>query len=237
MELTPDNTIITEIGPIALNATLVYSWIVMVLLVGVSWLITRNLSTGTEISRWQNALEAIVVTIRDQIHDITQRDPRPLIPFIGTLFLFISISNLLSIVPGFESPAGSFSTAAALAIAVFFAIPVFGVEERGFLGYLKNYIEPTPFMLPFNIISEISRTFALAVRLFGNIMSGRLLIGIIVSIVPLFVPTILELFELLIGQIQAYIFAVLATVYIASGMSSQAGSDEESTNNKANHEE
>ncbi len=216
MQLSPDEIIIWSVGPVTLNATVVFSWVVMVLLVGGSWLATRNLSDGPRISRWQTVLETVVVFIRDQIRDVTQQEPGRYLPFIGTLFLFISISNLLSIVPGYQSPTGSLSTTAALAICVFFAVPIFGIAERGVFGYLRNYIEPTPFMLPFNIISELSRTLALAIRLFGNIMSGRVLIAIIVSIVPLLVPIAMQMLGLIIGQIQAYIFAVLATVYIAS---------------------
>ncbi len=216
MQLSPDEIIIWSVGPVTLNATVVFSWVVMVLLVGGSWLATRNLSDGPRISRWQTVLETVVVFIRDQIRDVTQQEPGRYLPFIGTLFLFISISNLLSIVPGYQSPTGSLSTTAALAICVFIAVPIFGIAERGVFGYLRNYIEPTPFMLPFNIISELSRTLALAIRLFGNIMSGRVLIAIIVSIVPLLVPIAMQMLGLIIGQIQAYIFAVLATVYIAS---------------------
>lgn len=223
MELSPDQVTILELGPITLNATLVFTWVVMGILVSGSWLVTRNLSSGTELPRWQNLLEAIVTIIRDQIRDITGQDPTDYLPFIGTLFLFISVANLLTIVPGYEAPTGSLSTTAALTACVFVAVPLYGIAKRGFLGYLKNYIEPTPFMLPFNIVSELSRTLALAIRLFGNIMSGRILIGIMLSIVPLFLPTVLQVLELIIGQIQAYIFATLATVYIASGTSESAG--------------
>lgn len=222
MELSPDQIVVYEVGPVTLNATLVFSWLVMGILIVGSWLITRNLSSGTEMSRWQNFLEAVVSIIRGQIRDITGQDPSGYLPFIGTLFLFISVANLLSIVPGYEAPTGSLSTTAALTVCVFVAVPIYGIAKRGVLGYLKNYIEPTPFMLPFNIVSEISRTFALAIRLFGNIMSGRILVGIILSIVPLLLPTVLQTLELIIGQIQAYIFATLATVYIASGTSESA---------------
>ena len=216
MRLSPDEIVIWDLGPVVLNATLVFTWLVMALLVGGSWLVTRNLSSGPHISRWQNLLETVVTLIRDQIRDITQQEPGRYVPFVGTLFLFISVANLLSIVPGYEPPTGSLSTTAALAVCVFIAVPIFGIAERGVLGYLSNYIKPTPFLLPFNVISELSRTLALAVRLFGNIMSGRMLIAIMLSIVPVLVPVALEVLGLVIGQIQAYIFAVLATVYIAS---------------------
>jgi len=218
MELSPDTIIYWQWGSIVVNATLVFSWVVMGILVIGSWLITQNLSTEPKMSRWQNALETIVSVTQSQIRDISQQKPGPYLPFIGTLFLFISLSNLLGVVPFFESPTSSLSTTAALALCVFVAVPVFGIAQEGLRNYLKHYIEPTPIMAPFHIISEISRTFALAVRLFGNVMSGSLIAAILLMIVPIFVPVVLNLLELLIGQIQAYIFAVLAMVYIASAI-------------------
>ena len=214
--LTPDSIVFWQRGFVKLNATIVFTWAVMLLLVLVSALVTRNLSTGQKISRWQNMLETVVSAIRGQIGDMMQQSPDPYIAFLGTLFLFISVSNLLAVVPYFESPAGSLSTAAALAACVFFAVPIFGILKQGLPGYLKHYIEPSPLMLPFNIIGEFSRTLALAVRLFGNVMSGSLIIGVLLALAPLFVPVILQVLELLIGQIQAYIFGALATIYIAS---------------------
>jgi F-type H+-transporting ATPase subunit a len=222
MELSPDAIVYWQWGSVVINATLVFSWLVMAILVGGSWLITRNLSSGMEISRWQNVLETIVELMQNQIRDVSQQNPKPYLPFIGTLFLFISLSNILGIVPLMEAPTASLSTTAALALCVFVAVPVFGIFQEGLAAYLKHYIEPTFIMAPFHIISEISRTFALAVRLFGNVMSGSLIVGILLSIVPLFVPVVLNALELLIGQIQAYIFSVLAMVYIASAISAQA---------------
>lgn len=227
MELSPDATIFWQWGPVVLNATLVYTWVVMGVLVIGSWLITRTLSTQPEISRWQSTLETIVSYIRDQIRDIAQQDPSPYLPFVGTLFLFISLSNLLSVVPFLEAPTSSLSTTAALALCVFAAVPLYGISHEGLAAYLKHYIEPTPLMAPFHIISEISRTLALAVRLFGNVMSGGLIVAILLSIVPLFLPVVLNALELLIGQIQAYIFAVLAMVYIASAISAHGEQTQE----------
>ncbi len=228
MQLSPDSIVYWQSGFITINATLVFTWIVMAVLVIGSWLITRNLSTGTEMSRWQNGLETVISFIQGQIRDITNQNPRRYLAFIATLFLFISVSNLLGVIPRFEEPTGSLSTTAALAVCVFFAVPIFGIQERGVGGYLKNYIEPTFIMLPFNIISELSRTLALAIRLFGNIMSGRILVAIILSIVPLILPTVLQAFALIIGQIQAYIFAILALVYIGSGTSQSGASNGDS---------
>jgi F-type H+-transporting ATPase subunit a len=216
MNISPDTVIYWQRGPITINATLVFTWLVMALLVFMSWLATRKLTVGAELSRWQNAMEAIVDTIRRQIRDVTHQDPTKYVAFLGTLFLFISLSNLLAVVPRFHPPTGSLSTTAALAICVFFAVPIYGIRQQGVLKYLKQYLKPSPFMLPFNVIGELSRTLALAVRLFGNIMSGTLIGAILISVVPLFFPVVMNLLGLLVGQIQAYIFAILATVYIAS---------------------
>ena len=221
MEIGPDSIVYWEWKFVELNATIVFTWVMMAAIILVSWLATRKISVDTPISRWQNGMETIVSSMRDQIEGITQDDPLPYLPFLGTLFLFISISNLMDIIPGYYPPTGSINTTAALAICVFFAVPVFGIAKKGVGAYLKNYIQPSPFMLPFNIIGEFSRTLALAVRLFGNIMSGTMIAGILLSIVPLFIPIVMDAFGLLVGQIQAYIFAILAAVYIASATRGQ----------------
>lgn len=218
MELTPDTTVYAEWGFIKLNATIVFGWVVTVLLTLISWLVTRNLSEGPEISRWQNFLESLVEQTREQLRDIIRQDPLPYLPFIGTLLLYIGTSNLLMIVPYYQPPTASLSTTVALAGCVFVAVPFFGIARKGWKDYLRRYVEPSVFMLPFNIIGEISRTVALAIRLFGNIMSGTLIVAILVALTPLFFPIIMNALGVLTGVIQAYIFAVLAAVYIASGM-------------------
>ena len=216
MVISPDEIIVWQWGTIALNATIIFTWIVMLLLVIVSWLVTRNLSTDADISRGQNLLESMVILLRNQIREVSGQSPDRYLFFVGTLFIFIAASTLLNIIPGFRSPTGSLSTTAALAICVFFAVPVYGIAQQGLRDYLRQYLQPSPFMLPFNIIGEFSRTLALAVRLFGNVMSGTMIVGVLISIVPLFFPVIMEAFGLLTGMIQAYIFAILAMVYIAS---------------------
>jgi F-type H+-transporting ATPase subunit a len=188
----------------------------MALLAGGSWLITRRLSTGTDMSRWQNLLEVVVTGIRDQIAAVSRQDPGPYTAFVGTLFLFIVTANLLSVVPGFRPPTASLSTTTALALCVFLAVPLYGLVLEGPRRYLRHYIEPTPLMLPFNIIGELSRTLALAVRLYGNIMSGTVIAGILLSLAPFFFPVLMHVLGLITGMIQAYIFAILAMVYIAS---------------------
>lgn len=228
MEISPDAPVLWQWGVLKFNATILFTWLVMALLSAGSWLITRRIQGTLEMSREQNVLEVIVTGVMDQIRDISQQDPRPYLTFIGSLFLFIVVSNVLAIVPGFQSPTGSLSTTAALAICVLLAVPVYGVRQQGLRGYLRQYIRPTPIMLPFNIIGELSRTLALAVRLFGNVMSSGLIAAILLSIVPLFFPVVLQALGLLTGVIQAYIFAVLAMVYIASATRTHSGSAETS---------
>lgn len=216
MPFNPDELTLWQFGPVAINATLLYTWLVMILLSVISWLVTRRLSTSERLARWQNLLEVLVGGVRDQIRDISQEEPGQYLPFIGTLFLFIAMSNLLAIVPGYRPPTASLSTTTALAICVFVAVPLYGIGTRGLADYLRQYLRPTPFMLPFNVIGELSRTLALAVRLYGNIMSGALVAGILLGFAPFFFPILMQLLGLLTGMIQAYIFAVLAMVYIAS---------------------
>jgi len=214
--MTTDQVILWQWKFISLNYTIIYTWGVMIFLTIFSALITRNLSEDINMSRWQNLLEIIVFGIENQIMEISLQNPRKYISFIGTLFIFISISNLLIIIPGYYPPTASLSTTAALALCVFVAVPVYGISEIGFIGYLKNYTRPSVFNLPFNIIGDISRTLALAVRLFGNIMSGNKVVAIMLSIAPLIFPVFIQLLGILTGLVQAYIFAVLAMVYIAS---------------------
>ena len=187
----------------------------LVLVVG-SKLVTRNLSNGLERSRWQNLLEIVVTGIIGQIKDIGMPQARTYLPFLGTLFLFLATASLATVIPGFEPPTGSLSTTIALALCVFVAIPFFGIRKQGLRGYLRSYIEPTVIMLPFNIISEASRTLALAVRLFGNMMSGTMIIAILLTITPFLFPVVMTLLGLLTGMVQAYIFTILAAVYIAA---------------------
>lgn len=221
VEISPDEVVFWQWGFVNINETIIFTWAVMALLVILAWLSTRRLSVEPPIPRMQSLIEIIIGYMRSQIREIAQMDPDRYLPFSGTLFLFISIANLLDIVPGYRTPTGSLSTTAALAICVFFAVPIYGIAQQGVISYLKHYVEPTPLMLPFNIIGEISRTLAMAVRLFGNMMSESMLIAILLSIAPLFLPVLLELLGLLIGQVQAYIFGVLATVYIVSASSNE----------------
>jgi F-type H+-transporting ATPase subunit a len=216
MRLSPDELIFWQYGFIKLNATIVYTWGLMLVMVIGSKIITIKLSTGLERSRWQNILEIVVTGILEQIEDVGLDHPRKYLGFLGTVFLLIAVANLCIIIPGYEPPTGSLSTTAALALCVFVAVPLFGIEEQGIGNYLKTYTEPTIIMLPFNIISEISRTLALAIRLFGNIMSGSMIVAILLTITPFIFPDLMIALGLLVGMVQAYIFSILATVYITA---------------------
>jgi F-type H+-transporting ATPase subunit a len=218
VNLTPDSIVYWQSGFITINATLVFSWLVMALLVVGSLLLTRKLSSGRSVSRRQLALESIVEIIRSQIKDVTNDEPARYLPFLGSLYLFIAVANLLDIVPIYTAPTSSVSVTGALAICVFFAVPAFGISRRGLGSYLKGYAKPSAVVLPFNIISELSRTLSLAIRLFGNMMSTRLTVAVLLTIVPFFAPVVMQALGLLIGQIQAYIFAILAAVYIGSAV-------------------
>ena len=216
MHLSPDQIIFWQHGFLKLNATILFTWGVMLLLAGGSRLITRKLSAGLNRSPWQNLLEIIVTGIEKQIEEVGLSQPQKYLGFLGTLFLFVGVASICTVIPGYEPPTASLSTTAALALCVFVAVPFFGIREQGIANYFKSYTSPTLIMLPFNIISELSRTLALAVRLFGNMMSGAMIIGILLTITPFIFPIIMTVLGLLTGTVQAYIFSILAAVYIAA---------------------
>ncbi len=216
MHLSPDEVIFWRYGPLELNATIAFTWAVMLVLALGAKLVTRRLSTGLERSRWQNLLEVIVTSIESQIEEVGLRRPRRYLSFLGTLFLLVATSNLGTAIPGYEPPTASLSTTVALALCVFIAVPAFGIAKQGVGKYFSSYLEPTFIMLPFNLISEVSRTLALAVRLFGNMMSGGMILGILLTITPFLFPIVMTTLGLLTGMVQAYIFSILAAVYIAA---------------------
>jgi F-type H+-transporting ATPase subunit a len=216
MHRSPDEIIFWQHGFVKLNATIVFTWGLMLTLTLGSTLITRNLSIGLERARWQNILEIVVIGILTQIEEVGLSEPRRYLPFLGTLFLFVGLAALCIVIPGYEPPTGSLSSTAALALSVFVAVPLFGIEQQGVAGYLRSYVRPTVLMLPFNIIGELSRTLALAVRLFGNMMSGAMIVAILLTITPFIFPVVMTVLGLLTGMVQAYIFSILAAVYIAA---------------------
>lgn len=216
MNLSPDEIIFWQLGWLKINATIAFTWALMFALTLSSLLITRQLSTSPARSRWQNLLEIIVMGIVKQIEEAGLKQARQYLGFLGTLFLFVASAALCTIIPGFAPPTGSLSTSTALALCVFVVVPFFGIQEQGLGRYLTSYTKPTVIMLPFNLISELSRTLALAVRLFGNMMSGAMIIAILLTITPFIFPIVMTLLGLLTGMVQAYIFSILAAVYIAA---------------------
>ncbi len=224
MRLSADELIFWQYGFFKLNATIVFTWGLMLVLAVGSKLITRKISTDMKRSRWQNLLEIIITGMEKQIEEVGLGQPRKYLPFLGTLFLFVAASSLCTVIPGYQPPTGSLSTTTALALCVFVSVPFFGINEQGVGNYIKSYMQPTPIMLPFNILSELTRTLALAVRLFGNMMSGAMIVGILLTLVPFIFPIIMTVLGLLTGMVQAYIFSILAAVYIAAATRARVAS-------------
>lgn len=211
-----ENATLFHIGPAPVTRAVVTTWGIIAVLGLASWAGTRKMSERP--GRWQTALEAVVLLLNNQIRDVIRADPKPFLPLIGTLFLFIATANLSALLPGVKPPTANIETPAALALIVFFSVHVFGVRARGIRHYLKSYLEPNPLMLPLNLLSEITRTFSLTIRLFGNVMSHELIVGIIISLAGLVVPIPFMALTILIGIIQAYIFSILATVFVGAAV-------------------
>jgi F-type H+-transporting ATPase subunit a len=208
-------TVVT-LGPVPISVPVVVTWGLMAALTLGGWIATRSLRLAP--TRSQALLELMVAAIEGQIRDTMNVSPKPYLPLIGTLFLFILAANWSSLVPGIEPPTARIETDAGLALIVFFAVIYFGIRARGLVGYLKTFAEPTFVMIPLNLVETFTRTFSLIVRLFGNIMSGAFIISIILSLAELLVPIPFMGIELLIGAIQAYIFTILAMVFIGSAV-------------------
>jgi F-type H+-transporting ATPase subunit a len=225
--------VVFHVGPIGVTRPVVTTWAIMLVLSTVSWASTRNL--GRIPTRRQAVLEMLVGGIMSQIEEVIRGDARPLVPLLGTLFIFLLAANISGILPGVQAPTAHLETPAALALIVFLAVHVFGIRARGLLGYIGSFAQPKLIMLPLNILSEITRTFSLMVRLFGNIMSGEFLIALVLALAGLILPVPLMALELLIGIVQAYIFTVLATVFIGAAVGGESGESGESIEPAATH--
>jgi F-type H+-transporting ATPase subunit a len=203
-------------GPVPITEPVLVTWSIMVALVLGAIFVTRRLvrvpSTAQEI------FELIVDTVDGQIRATMQVEPAPYRAFIGTLFAFIFVANWSTLIPGIEPPTAHLETDAALALLVFLAVIWFGVRAGGVRGFLATFATPSPIMIPLNFVESITRTFSLLVRLFGNVMSGVFMIGIVLSLAGLLVPIPLMALDLLTGAVQAYIFAILAMVFIAGAV-------------------
>ena len=205
-----------HLGPVPITAGVVVTWGIMAVLTIGAMLATRRLSLHP--GKLQAALELIVETVDSQIRDTMRVEPAPYRAFIGSLFAFIFVANWSTLVPGVEPPTAHLETDAALALLVFLAVIRFGVRAGGVGGYLRSFATPNPIMIPLNFIESLTRTFSLLVRLFGNVMSGVFVVGIVLSLAGLLVPIPLMALDLLTGAVQAYIFAVLAMVFIAGAV-------------------
>jgi len=217
MQPSPLTSIVVfHLGPVAITRPVVTTWVIMLALTVVCRLVTRRLALHPD--RRQIVLELLVTGIAQQIEAVIGKDARPYLPLLGTLFIFLVTANLSGVLPGVEAPTSKLETPAALALIVFFSVHYFGVRARGLAGYLASFAEPKLIMLPLNIISEVTRTFSLMVRLFGNVMSGAFVIALVVALAGLFVPIPLMVLEILVGAVQAYIFTVLAAVFIGAAV-------------------
>ncbi len=211
------------VGPVPITEPVVVTWGLMAVLTLASLIATRSLALSP--NRYQSVLELVVGAIEGQIRGTMRATPRPYVPIIGTLFLFILVANWSSLIPGVDPPTAHIETDAALGLIVFASIIYFGIRGRGVEGYLKTFAEPSFVMIPLNLVETFTRTFSLIVRLFGNVMSGVFIIGIVLSLAGLLVPIPLMALELLIGAIQAYIFTVLAMVFIGSAAGGERTGD------------
>ena len=205
-----------HVGPVPITQAVLATWGIMAVLVAGSALVTRRLSAAPSVT--QTMFELIVDTVDGQIRDTMQAEPAPYRAFIGTLFAFIFVADWCTLIPGVEPPTAHLETDLALAILVFLAVIWFGVRAGGVRGYLATFATPSPIMIPLNFVESVTRTFSLFVRLFGNVMSGVFMVGIVLSLAGLFVPIPLMALELLTGAVQAYIFAILAMVFIAGAI-------------------
>jgi F-type H+-transporting ATPase subunit a len=210
------STILFHLGPITVTRPVVTTWAIMLVLGLGSALLTRRLQIHP--SRLQAALELLVSGIVGQIEEVIRAKALSYVPLLGTLFIYLVVANLSGVLPGIEAPTAKLETPAALALIVFAAVQYFGVRSRGLLGYLASFARPKLVMLPLNILSQVTRTFSLMVRLFGNVMSGEFTIGLVVALAGLLVPIPIMALEILVGLVQAYIFTILATVFIGAAI-------------------
>jgi F-type H+-transporting ATPase subunit a len=209
-----------QLGPLQFGSTVLTTWLVMALLTGVAWAGTRRLSVAAP-SRWQSALEATVITLQGAIDNVAPGQATRLLPFIGTLWIFIAAANLLGLVPGMRSPTSDLSLTVALALLVFGAVHWYGIRIDGVRAYLRHYLDPNPILLPFHLLGEVTRTLALAVRLFGNMMSLEMAALLLLLVAGFLAPVPLLMLHIVEALVQAYIFGTLALVYVAGALQSQ----------------
>lgn len=226
-----DTAPIFNVGPIGVTASVVTTWGIMLVLVVVFWATTRHLRQDP--GPVQVILEGLIGAMDLAVRDVLPKTSAQVLPFIGTLWIFVVVANLVGIIPGLHAPTGVLSTTAALAVLVFFSVHWFGIRSEGVRAYLKHYLAPSPIMLPFHLMSEVTRTLALAIRLFGNIMSLEMAVLLVLLVAGFLVPVPLLILHLIEALIQAYIFGMLALIYIASAIQSQQLRQSEKRDNHA----
>ncbi|MDR1499218.1 MAG: F0F1 ATP synthase subunit A [Rickettsiales bacterium] len=220
MNISTDENILFQKGFVVINGTLVYSWIVMFVLMVVAcvvrWKLVKSVKDVKKISTIQIFFETMVSAVDTQLREISSRGVETVFPFIATLFLYIIVSNLISLVPAMESPTGSLSTTLALALAMFIFSLAFGLREKG-MGYFGKYFKPVPVMLPLNIFSDVSKIVSMSIRLYGNVMSASVILLIMskITFLSMGFPILLNVLGIITGCIQAYIFSVLSMLSIA----------------------
>lgn len=205
-----------QLGPLVIRDTTVTTWLLMLVLWVACSALTRRLSASP--GTVQTAVEGMMLAMEEAVRQALPRQAEMVMPFILTLWTFLVAANLVGLIPGLHSPTRDPSATAALAVLVFLSVHWFGIRAQGLRTYLRHYLSPSPILLPFHIVSEITRTLALAVRLFGNVMSGAMIAAILLSLAPLFFPILMQALGLLTGLVQAYVFAILALIYVASAI-------------------
>jgi F-type H+-transporting ATPase subunit a len=205
-----------NIGPAQITDSVITTWIVMALLAALGYTASKRLRLYPP--KWQVLLETAIEGINSAIEEVLERDPWPFLPIIGTLWILIAMSNLLGLIPGLMSPTRDLSTTAALAVISFLAVHYYGIKYNGFLKYIKHYMEPIWVLFPFHVLSEVSRTVALMLRLFGNVLSGEMIAGVLLLVAGFLVPVPFALLEVVVAILQAYIFGMLTLIFIAAGI-------------------
>lgn|SRR5512134_1388581 len=222
---------VLQVGPIRITEPVITTWGIMLLFLAVSWTATRNLRQDA--GPVQVVLEGLIETMDQAVRDVLPSAAAQVLPFIGTLWIFLVVANLAGIVPGLHAPTGVLSTTAALAVLVFLSVHWFGIRLQGVKAYLQHYLSPSPILLPFHVMSEVTRTVALAIRLFGNIMSLEMAALLVLMVAGFLLPVPLLILHVVEALIQAYIFGMLALIYIASAIQSQQLRQSEKRDNHA----
>ena len=212
-------SVVFQIGPVAITSTVVTTWLLMTVLGLFAWMTTRNLATQP--GPLQTALEGVVASIEQAVAAVAPQQAQQLMPFIGTLWVFLVVANLSGLIPGVHSPTRDLSATTALAILVFLSVHWFGIRTQGLKRYLRHYLTPSPILLPFHLLSEVTRTVALAVRLFGNMMSLEMAALLILLVAGFLAPVPILMLHIVEALVQAYIFGMLALIYVAGGIQSQ----------------